>query len=511
MSESSHPESAAGRHHDCCGCRCGPAKQRCSIPMNRRQLLGAAMATGAALLGGRIGRVLAEAEPAAAPHPPKAKILKLYSQKAGMWEDWARPDDRPWLSTEPAAVEKHLAALAERLGGVEFVGPDRPLDTKQALELAAGQAKDVDGILVFSRDNGAALWPVLELGLPTAAFNITCHAFDPHQWDLKRRQAKNPRLLVLSSRDFSELDRGIRLLRVAGMLKRSRLLVVGTPAGDAETANFEKIKAELGIQAEVLPVKDLGRFFDSVPMKSAEAEAQQYWLKPARRVYADTRREDVVKASRFQLALRQVMADRQAQAIAIDCLGALTAPKMDKEGYPCLGFSALEDEGWVTSCQCDIDCALTKLIVRCAFDLPGFLGNIYFDTGKPSVILDHCTAPTRMAGRGGPRLPFEVLTHHTNTGAAPRVYMPVAEKATVVRTVGLKGMLFYAAKITGNPEGTCRTTVELEPVGQALTPANYHPTGACGGLHHVLCLGDRVRDLKDLCTLLGLKHHADLA
>jgi hypothetical protein len=176
----------------------------------------------------------------------------------------------------------------------------------------------------------------------------------------------------------------------------------------------------------------------------AEAVAEQYWLKPAQRVYADTRREDVVAASRFQLALREIMSQRQAQAIAIDCLGALTAPKMDKEGYPCLGFSALEDEGWVTSCQCDIDCALTKMIVRCAFDLPSFLGNVYFDTGKT---------------------------------------------LSVVRNVGLKGMLFYAAKIIGNPEGTCRTTVELEPDGRTLTPTNYQPIGACAGLHHVACLG----------------------
>jgi len=469
------------------------------------------MATGAALLAGPVVRGVAGAEPVVTPQAPKAKILKLYSGKAGVWEDWARPGDRPWLNTEPAAIEKHLARLAERLGGVEFVGPDRPLDTKQAIELAASQAKQVSGILVYSRDNQAALSPVLNLGLPTVAFNVTCDAFDPHQWELKRRQAKNQRLLALSSRDFSELDRGVRLLRVPGILKRSRLLVVGTPAGDAETASFDKIKAEWGVQAELLPVEEVGRIFDSVPVNLAEAVAEQHWLKPAQRVYADTRREDVVAASRFQLALREIMFQRQAQAIAIDCLGALTAPKMDKEGYPCLGFSALEDEGWVTSCQCDIDCALTKMIVRCAFDLPSFMGNVYFDTGKPSVILDHCTSPTRMGGRGAPRLPFDVLTHHTNTGAAPRVFMPVGKTLSVVRNVGLKGMLFYAAKIVGNPEGTCRTTVELEPVGRALTPANYQPIGACAGLHHVACLGNRVRDLQDLCTLMGLKHHADLA
>ena len=350
---------------------------------------------------------------------------------------------------------------------------------------------------------------MLTLGLPTVAYNTTCHAFDPHQWDLKRRHSKNPKLLVLSSRDSSELDRGVRLLRVPGMLRRGRLLVVGRPAGDAETRDFKKVKAELGVEATVLACEEVSAVFRAIDPKLAEAEAEACWLKPARLV--DARREDVVGAARFQLALRRIMVSQKAQAIAIDCLGALTAPKMDKEGYPCLGFSALEDEGWVTSCQCDIDCALTKMILSFAFDVPSFMGNIYFDTGKRTVVLDHCTGPTKMAGRGGPRLPFDVLTHHTNTGAAPRVYLPAAEKATVARLVGLKSMLFYPARIAGNPEGTCRTTVELEPIGREMTPANYDPTGACAGLHHVACLGDRSRDLTDLCTLLGIKHRPDLA
>ena len=99
--------------------------------MNRRQWLGVTMATGAAALAGPAWSSLAAPAEPAAPLVPKAKILKLYSQEAG-WEIWSRPHDRPWLKTDPPAIEKHLAALAQRLGGVEFVGPDRPLETKQA-------------------------------------------------------------------------------------------------------------------------------------------------------------------------------------------------------------------------------------------------------------------------------------------------------------------------------------------------------------------------------------------
>jgi hypothetical protein len=177
---------------------------------------------------------------------------------------------------------------------------------------------------------------------------------------------------------------------------------------------------------------------------------------------------------------------------------------MDKEGYPCLGFSHLQDEGWITACQGDIDNAITKLIVRYAFDVPCFMGNVYFNTGKGSVVLDHCTSPTKMRGFATGRLPFDTITHHTNTGTAPRVYMPVGETATVARIAGVRGMLFYAARITGNPEGTCRTTVELQPLVGERTPRHWNSSGACGGLHHILCMGNRERDLRDLCVLMGM-------
>lgn len=496
---------------DCgsCGCNCGPRQQsNCTLPVNRRQWLRATVAAaGTAVVGSPLLGSAASAEGATklTPARPKARILKLYGGE-GMEDAWARPHDRPWLATTPADCEKQLADLAKRLGNVEFVGPHHALAPKEALELATALAKDVDAILVFGLGDWGDLVPVCNLGLPTVMFNITCDAFSAHWFEQKRQEGPNSKILALSSRDFSELERGVRLLRVPGLLKRSRLLFVGRPCGITP----EDIKAELGTEVVELPVKDIGDVCQDVDPKLAEAEAQQYWLKQARKV--DARPEDVVSAVRLQIALRKIMDATKAQAIAIDCLGALTAPKMETEGYPCLAFSALQDEGWVTSCQGDMDNAVSKMILRCAFDLPSFMGNIFFDTGKRTVILDHCTAPTKMGGADAPRLTFDVPTHHTNTGACPHVEMPIGETATVARLVGaeVKGLLFFAAKITANPEGMCRTTVELKPSGGEKTIEDFNGTGAHRGLHQTVCLGDHVRDLKDLCTLLGMKHHADL-
>ena len=117
-----------------------------------------------------------------------------------------------------------------------------------------------------------------------------------------------------------------------------------------------------------------------------------------------------------------------------------------------------------------------------------------------------------MGGADASRLTFDVTTHHTNTGAAPHVEMPIGKTATVLRLVGAeaKELLFFAAKITANREGMCRCAIELKPLGDEKTISNFHGGGAHEGLHQVLCFGNHVRDLKDLCTLLGMKHRADL-
>jgi L-fucose isomerase-like protein len=252
--------------------------------------------------------------------------------------------------------------------------------------------------------------------------------------------------------------------------------------------------------------------YDAADPKAAEAEAEHYWLGPAKSV--DAPRVDVVRAARMYLAIKEIMIRERAQGIAIHCLSALSRQMMDAQGYPCLAFSKLDDLGLVSGCQADMDDTLTKLIVQYAFGLPGFLANTYFDTGNSVVMYDHCTSATMMDGPRGDRAPFVVTTHHTETGAVPHVEMRVGQPITIAKLTELDTMLVSSGKIKGIPEGICRTTIAVEVPDLPkmyenwVSPAkgDFVKTGnLVETVHRIVFYGDHVQNLKDLSTLMGLR------
>jgi L-fucose isomerase-like protein len=68
-------------------------------------------------------------------------------------------------------------------------------------------------------------------------------------------------------------------------------------------------------------------------------------------------------------------------------------------GFPCLGFSMLNDRGIPAACDGDADCVLTMLMMQYAFNRAGFLGNAAgVDMARNAFHLSHCSAPLKMDG-----------------------------------------------------------------------------------------------------------------
>ena len=132
---------------------------------------------------------------------------------------------------------------------------------------------------------------------------------------------------------------------------------------------------------------------------AAKAEARQ-WIEEAEGII-EPNEEDVLKAARASLTLDQLIAENHIDGL---CVG--TCMSWLDRGFPCLGFSRLNDRGIPAACDGDMDCLLTMLIMQHAFNQAGFLGNAGgTDSAKNAFHLSHCSAPLRMEGptvRGHP-------------------------------------------------------------------------------------------------------------
>lgn len=472
----------------------------------RRQFLEASAASGIGLAASHLaaGADASSSPPTAS---PKVRICTVIAGK---------PGDRSWALSEAkiTAVRRRLAEAEANLGNVEFVigQASTAEETTHLLEKSGPDAP----VLAVSADifglSRGVMPTIFKEGRPAAVFHVP--VIGGHDWCLvKPWREEGHRITLFNSSDFNDLERAAALLRVIPLLRRSRVLVSppfkGTPASYAP----DQVRERLGV--ELVRIVD-GRYDEvmaGVDAADAEKEAQR-WLEEAESVVEPTR-EDVVKAARASLTLDRLIAENRVQGL---CVG--TCMSWLSRGFPCLGFSRLNDRGIPAACDGDMDCLLTMLILQYATGQAGFLGNAAgVDTARNAFHLSHCSAPLKMEGPAGPAAPYLLRRHaEVRGGAVTEVHYRIGQKVTFTKLIHLDTLLLFTGKIIEVPEvpkGTergCRTEIVAEVDDADKLLANWGG-GALGAsaqdyyasLHRVACYGDHTRSIRHLAQLMGLK------
>ncbi len=471
----------------------------------RRQFIGTSAVGGMALAAGHLA---AESD---APSPPPASDAKvpICVVIAG------KPRGNSWGMSEAelAPVMKRLTQAEKNLGNVRFV-VGQATNAEQMAPLLAKAGPDAP-VLAISADifGLSRLMPtVFEQGRAAAVFHVPI--IGGHDWCLVNPwREEGHRITMLGSSDYDELERAASLLRVTPLLRRSRVLVSGPFKGTPEAYSPEKVKQRLGV--EMVAIAD-GRY-DEVMAKvddgAAKAEAKQ-WLDEAEGM-VEPNEEDVFKAARASLTLDRLIAENRIDGL---CVG--TCMRWLSRGFPCLGFSRLNDRGIPAACDGDMDCLLTMLIFQHAFGRAGFLGNAgSVDTAKNAFHLSHCSAPLRMEGPAGPKAPYLLRRHaEVRGGAVTEVHYRIGQKVTFTKLVHLDTLLMFTGKIIEVPkvpkgeQRGCRTELVAE-VDDANGLLENWGGGALGAsakdyyasLHRVCYYGDHTRSIRHLAHLMGLK------
>lgn len=430
---------------------------------------------------------------------PVAKIHKVYVGRTGGIY-LSRPTE------EIAKFEEYLGQLERKLGNVQFVGGETvpPAEAPQVIEKLAG----ADGVLLFylcGHGGGApdeAMKQIIDVGIPAAVF---AQPFSGHGWMyFPRLQQAGAKVVLLPSSDWSEIDRVVALMRVAPQMRQTRILVVRGPQGTPAACSAEEVKKRLGAELVPITVEQTFAAYEAVDPAAAEAEAERYWIRPAKKIVEPTR-EEIISSARFYLAVKDLMIKERAQAItSSDCMGG--------PAKGCLAFSKLNDLGFVGACEGDMDSTLTMLMFRYAFGVPGFITDPVFDTARNALIHFHCTSATKMDGPGGKRHPFSIRTQtDSDRGVALDVEMRIGQPVTCAKFVNLDTMLVSTGKIIDvtHDELGCRTQFVTEVADAHSMFLNWGahvlPDDTMTLLHRAVFYGDHLQSVKDLGTLMGYK------
>ncbi len=471
----------------------------------RRQFLGTSTAGGIALATGHLA---AGSDASGSPSSAGSKV-RICVVIAG------KPAEQSWAlsETEVTAARKRLAEAEKNLGNVEFV-IGQASNAKEVVPLLAKAGPDAPVLLVSTDIFGPSrvVPAIFKEGRPVAVFHMP--VVGGHDWCLVNPwREEGHRITLYNSSDYGELERAAALLRVIPQLRKSRVLCSPPFKGTPEAYAPDQVKKRLGV--EMVRIAD-GRYDEvlaGVDAAAVEKVAQQ-WLDEAKGTIELTR-EDVVKAARASLTLDQLIAENRANGL---CVG--TCMRWLSRGFPCLGFSRLNDRGIPAACDGDMDCLLTMLMLQYGLNRAGFLGNAAgVDTSKNAFHLSHCSAPLRMEGPAGPKAPYLLRRHaEVRGGAVTEVHYRIGQKVTFTKLVHLDTLLVFTGKIIEVPkvakgkERGCRTEIVAE-VKDADRLSDNWGGGALGAsakdyyasLHRVAYYGDHTRSIRHLAHLMGLK------
>jgi len=454
------------------------------------------------------GHLAAAGGATSAPAPADAKV-KICAVIAG------NPTGKSWglSEAELAPLMKRLAEAEKNLGNVQFI-IGRANNAQQTAQLLAKAGPDAPVLAVSADIFGLSrtVAPAFKEKRSVAVFHLP--VIGGHDWCLvKPWREEGHRITLFNSTDHGELERAAALLRVIPLLRQSRVLCSAPFKGTPESYTADQVKKRLGV--EMVRIAD-GRYDEvmaKVDAAAAEKEAKQ-WLDEAKEL-VEPAREDVVKAARASLTLNQLIAENKAAGL---CVG--TCMRWLSRGFPCLGFSRLNDRGIPAACDGDMDCLLTMLIFQHALNQAGFLGNAAgVDTAKNAFHLSHCSAPLRMEGPASPRAPYLLRRHaEVRGGAVTEVHYRIGQTVTFTKLVHLDTLLVFTGKIIDVPkvpkgeERGCRTELVAEVDDASRLLANWGG-GALGAsakdyyasLHRVAYYGDHTESIRHLGHLMGLK------
>jgi hypothetical protein len=464
--------------------------------INRREFLGTTAAGGALFASGLFGPRLLASDTGQLAKPPPVKIYKIFAGRTGDFY-LARPTE------ELARFNQYFKDLEQKLGDVQFVGGDM-IPPAEAGQLAE-KVKEADAVLLIHLSGHGGDAPVLskivDVGLPTALFT---QPFSGHGWMyFPQWHKQGKRVVLLPSSDWSEIERVVALMRVPAWLKQTRIIAWGPPQGTEAACSAERLKERFG--AELISVTDarVKDIWKSIEPAAAEAEAEQYWLSQARQIVEPSRQEIIASAKLF-LAVKQLMIQEKAQAIASSCCMG------DPRG--CLTFSKLNDLGFVGACEGDMDSTLTMLLFAYAFRVPGFISDPVVDTAKNALVHFHCTSATKMDGPNGKRLPFIIRTQtDSKGGVALQVENRIGQPVTCAKLVNLDTLLITQGKIleTSTSPLACRTQFAQSVPNANRLFLNWGGDVIKGGvmtlLHRVVFYGDYLEPMKNLGDLMGFK------
>ncbi|MGC8949043.1 MAG: hypothetical protein ACP5OK_06880 [Thermoprotei archaeon] len=309
-----------------------------------------------------------------------------------------------------------------------------------------------------------------------------------------------PVKLIYSSLDWDilhDVRSFINVCKAIYNIENSKLIQIGLPSPWILTSkSSEIIKSKFGIDVIKLEISDL--IESAKKIREDDAKNITNELKNKFGGIIEPKTEDLVKAAKFYLAIKNLISQYDASSITIRCFDLITY-----NVTACVGVSLSNDDGIVAGCETDLDSVLTMLILHELTKEPVWMANVARINQKDNTVtLAHCTIATKMLDD----LKKSFLRNHFESGKSVSI-QGVLKKSdiTLVRLGGrnLDKMTIATGKIIKNDlndKNLCRTQVEIKLNGDVEKLISH-----ALGNHQILTYGNPTQELLDFCKFKNIE------
>ncbi len=399
-----------------------------------------------------------------------------------------------------AALKRYKEELIQASKKIGFTLETRDIPIYSSEEADAwikeSREKKVDGLFVGLLDRQDHAWPTAQKaalsGIPAVIYSPLGTSFTTNTIDL----AKKPGCVVYSTNDFTQATFGLKMLKAGARMKRSRCVVI---SGNERKETL--LTADTGITLQYIPADSFIKIYNKTPVNAEVTQMADDYIKKAKAMRLATR-QDVINGIKSYLVAGKLLEDEKADAISMDCLGALG--KIDVS-LPCISWAKMNDDGIPAACEADTGAIAAHIIVQYLFDKPGFQQDPVADTSDDTLIGAHCSCPTKLNGINNPPEPYELIHHHGNRDAVPRTIWKIGQRITLLDFMPDKdqSQLLFAT-------GTVVENLSVPPSGGCVVSVKYKMDSeqevlSFPGMHQLFFYGDYKKELKDFCQLYNFK------
>ena len=387
-----------------------------------------------------------------------------------------------------------LAASAKRLGITADLATD-PInnDASATAFIEKVKAEKPHGVLLILQEIRGWKWAgrvAKETGIPLIVFAPVGTAFTGHVLQL----ARQPGVYAASTLEWEAVEDGLRMIRAKRMFEETRLLWI------RKNERNETVLDRLGTKVRAVPRDTFNLRFDQTEVTAEVKDVASDMRRHARRIIEPTP-HDTVNSARAYVTAKRLLADEEANALSMDCLGMVSAKLVPTP--PCFSWTLLQDAGVTAGCEADLFGAMSLMLSSYLLDRPGYMNDPVPETFKNLLIASHCTSGTKINGFDKRPVPY-ILRNHSESGlgVSVQVVWPPGQKTTFVRFSNTNELIVDTGTVVSNvqtpPAGGCRTSVEIKM-------DNVEDCRDVKGFHQVVVLGDHQRVVEGFCQLYGIK------